>query len=164
MPGDSARVVGRAAAGFTLIEILVVVVILGILAAVVTTSFANAGTQASQTAFVTNLRTFVDACEYAKMRDGVYPADTSSGVYPPELAESITPGEWVGGTPIGGVWDTELNDSGVSAAVGVHFNGVGETRDDAYMTEVDAIFDDGALATGVFQKLAGGRYYWVLEP
>jgi len=150
--------------GFTLIEILVVVVILGILATVVTTSFANAGMQASQTAFATDLRTFVDACEYARMRDGVYPADTSSGVYPPELAASVTPGEWVGGTPVGGVWDTELNDSGVSAAVGVHFNGVGETRDDAYMAEVDAIIDDGDVTNGVFQRLAAGRYYWILEP
>ena len=30
------------------------------------------------------------------------------------------------------------------------------------MQEIDAIIDDGDLATGVFRKLAGRRYYFVL--
>jgi hypothetical protein len=61
------------------------------------------------------------------------------------------------------VWDTELDDNGVHAAVGVHFNGVGNTQDDAYMTIIDVMLDDGDLADGLFRKLDVDRYYYVLE-
>jgi hypothetical protein len=69
---------------------------------------------------------------------------------------------WTNVTPIGGVWDTEFNDNGVTSALRIHFNGEGETRDDAYMQQVDAIVDDGNLATGGFQRLAAGRYYAII--
>ena len=52
---------------------------------------------------------------------------------------------------------------GLTSALGVHFNGMGETRDDAYMSGIDAVVDDGNLSTGGFRKLAGDRYYFILE-
>ena len=33
-------------------------------------------------------------------------------------------------------------------------------RDDAYMTQVDSLFDDGNLSTGGFRKIAADRYYF----
>ncbi len=150
--------------GFTLVELLIVVVILGVLAAVVTASFSSTSVQARQQAFVSNLQTFADACELSMLRTGRYPVDASSGNFPAELAEMLDPSDWENGTPIGGVWYVEYNDSGVGAAVGVHFDGTGETRDDAFMTEVDAIFDGGNIEAGAFQRIAAGRYYWILEP
>ena len=44
---------------FTLVEILIVVVILGILAAIVVPKFSNASEQSAQTAFVTSLNEHV---------------------------------------------------------------------------------------------------------
>ncbi len=47
--------------------------------------------------------------------------------------------------------------------LGVHFkNGTGDRKDDAYMREIDAIIDDGDLASGSFRKLAPRRYYFVV--
>jgi len=148
---------------FTLVEILIVVVILGILAAIVVPRFAGASEQARVTAFGTSLMTYADAAEYYSAREGRYPADSSSGVVPSGMELYIEEDEWTGGTPLGGVWDTEYNDSGVSAAVGVHFMG-GDNPGDAVMALVDDAFDDGDLSTGLFQKLAGDRYYYILAP
>lgn len=154
----------RRNAAFTLVELLVVVVILGVLAAVITTSFANAGVEAGQKAFATNLKTLASACELYKVQNGVWPADANSGELPPELAPFIKAHQWESPTPIGGVWDVEFNDNGVTAAVGVHFDGTGQTQDDDFMLIVDAIFDDGTLDGGSFRKLAEARYYFILEP
>ncbi len=35
-------------------------------------------------------------------------------------------------------------------------------KDDAYMTQVDSLFDDGDLHSGYFRKVAGNRYYYIV--
>ncbi len=149
---------------FTLVELLIVVVILGVLAAIITTAFANAGTEAGQKAFATNVKTLASACELYRVQNGNWPGDASSGMLPPELASYIKPHQWESPTPIGGVWDVEFEESGITSAVGVHFDGTGQTQDDEFMVVVDAIFDNGTLDSGSFQKLAEARYYYILEP
>ncbi len=147
---------------FTLVEILIVVVILGILAAVVIANLSGASEPARQGSFVYELKYFVDQAEIYRARTGQYLPDGGSGTLPAGFEDYVDAEDWENGTPIGGVWDTEFNDNGVTAALGVHFNGQGQTRDDAYMTQVDALFDDGDVNTGVFRKLAGDRYYYVM--
>jgi prepilin-type N-terminal cleavage/methylation domain-containing protein len=154
-----ARPVRRA---FTLVEILIVVVILGILAAIVTPQFADATEESRRAAFVSELRVFVDAIEYCRARENRYPSDGSTGECPPELAPYVDVNQFEAGTPIGGEWDVEYNDSGVTSAVGVHFQNAADRKDDAYMTLIDALFDDGDLQTGAFRKLAHDRYYYVI--
>ncbi len=158
MPNRSSR--SRA---FTLVEILIVVVILGILAAIVIPQFTSASQEAARSSFVTSLKQLVTAAELYRNKEGEYVADSSSGVFPPEFAEYVRVEDFESGTPIGGVWDFEFEDTaGVTSAVGVHFNGDGETRDDAYMVQIDALFDDGDLEAGAFQRLAAGRYYYII--
>lgn len=154
---------GHRSRGFTLVEILIVVVILGILAAIVVPQFAGATEESRRASFISSLRVFGDAADYFAVREGAYVPDGSSGVCPDEFAEYVDADEFESGTPIGGVWDTEFNDSGVTSAVGVHFDDASEARDDEYMTLVDAMFDDGDLDTGVFRKLAEARYYLIIE-
>lgn len=147
---------------FTLVEILIVVVILGILAAIVVPQFSDASEEARRGSFLTNLTYFAEQCEYYAIKTGQYPPDGGSGDLPAELEGFIRPDDFENGTPIGGVWDTEFNDNGIGAGVGVHFNGIGETRDDAYMLLIDGQFDDNDLATGAFRQTAADRYYYVL--
>jgi prepilin-type N-terminal cleavage/methylation domain-containing protein len=149
--------------GFTLIEILVVVVILGIMAAIVVPRFAGTTQDAQIGAFISSVKTYADAAEYYAAREGSYPVDGSSGAVPAGFESYIDGDEWTRGTPLGGDWDTEFNDSGVTAAVGVHFNG-GPNPGDSVMILVDERFDNGDLATGSFRKLAADRYYFVLAP
>lgn len=153
---------GGAATGFTLVEILIVVVILGILAALVLPAFLGATDEARKGAFIKNLKSLADAAEIVAVRTGQYPADSSSGAFPPELAGYIREDDWTRGTPLGGVWDVERNDNGVTSAVGVHFQNV-PTPGDAFMADIDQRIDDGDLDTGVFRRLNDPtRFYWVI--
>jgi prepilin-type N-terminal cleavage/methylation domain-containing protein len=146
---------------FTLVEILIVVVILGILAVIVVPLFGSASEDAQRAAFATSGRIMTDAATRYHLENGEYLEDASSGVLPVGFAPYILETVW-GETPIGGVWDTELDSFGVTAALGVHFDGTGDTRDDAYMADLDAMMDDGDLETGEFRRLGAERYYFVL--
>jgi prepilin-type N-terminal cleavage/methylation domain-containing protein len=153
---------GAARSGFTLVEILIVVVILGILAAMVIPSFASAVNGSREQAFVSSMRSIYDGAVLYMTRTGLYLEDSSSGQLPPGFEDYIDADDFENGTPIGGVWDFELNSMGITSGFGVHFDGTGETRDETYMTGVDELFDDGDLTTGVFRQIANDRYYYII--
>ncbi|MEM8782241.1 MAG: type II secretion system protein [Planctomycetota bacterium] len=155
--------VPRTPRGFTLVEILIVVVILGILAAIVLPAIADVTTGSKQTAFVTDLSQYHKAAQVYMSERGEYLEDSSSGSLPEGFDAYVKEAKWTAGTPLGGAWDVEFDEHGVTSALGVHFNGTGDTRDEAFMQEIDAMLDDGDLATGGFRMLADGRYYIILE-
>ncbi len=148
--------------GFTLIEILIVVVIVGILASIVIAQFRDASDDSMRATFLINGKTFVEAAMRFQLDTGQFLEDSSSGALPAGFEQYVQPEKWVGGTPIGGVWDAELNSFGITSALGVHFNGAGVTRDDVYMSQIDAAIDDGDLATGGFRRIAGDRYSFII--
>ena len=143
-------------------EILIVVVILGILAAIVLPSFANATEDTRKAAFVQDLRTFETGILRYEVDNGQFPPDGSSGVVPLGLEPYVNAPKWQSGTPIGGVWDNETDDV-VPVGMGVHFDGTGETRDATYMADIDLMIDDGDVTTGSF-RVFGDRYYRVMVP
>ncbi|MEM1331621.1 MAG: type II secretion system protein [Planctomycetota bacterium] len=148
---------------FTLVEILIVVVILGILAAIITPAMANASDSGKQATFVQSVRVFADAIELYRAKTGSFPPDGSSGTLAAPLANGyIDPDDFNNGTPIGGVWDNETNESGVVCAVGVHFNG-DPVPSNEFLVDLDASFDDGNLATGRFRSLTADRFYLIIE-
>ncbi len=63
----------RRTSAFTLIELLLVLVILGILAAIVVPKFANRGEQARQTAAKTQIAAFSTALSAFEVDNGYYP-------------------------------------------------------------------------------------------
>ena len=155
----------RQTQGFTLVEILIAVVILGILAAIVIPTFTDASTEARQNAFVNCLDTFAKAAYYYEVKTGTFPPDGGSGNCPAELEPYLDEDKWNQPTPIGGVWDSELNSFGYTSSLGVHFWGGGVVHPgDTYMQEVDALCDDGELTTGAFRKIAADRYYLIINP
>lgn len=150
---------------FTLVEILVVVVILGILAAIVSIAFGESVEGSRRTAFVSDVRVFRDAAFmfYAEQRE--YPEDSSSGLVPAGFEDYIDTDKWTSLTPLGGVWDFERDSFGITSGFGVDFaNGGGMDRDDDYMTLVDEICDNGDLGSGAFRKIDNGRYYEIIAP
>ncbi|MDP7029527.1 MAG: prepilin-type N-terminal cleavage/methylation domain-containing protein [Phycisphaerales bacterium] len=74
------RIRRAAARGFTLIEILIVVVILGILAAIIIPQFTNAADDASISSARTQLQTMRSQIELYRSQQGSYPAANGGGV------------------------------------------------------------------------------------
>ena len=124
--------------------------------------------------FVWGLQTFARGVITYQVYNGEYPEDAPSGQLPTGFAQYARPmGEGCWGefehfpwfwekTPIGGRWDVARDAHGISAGVGVHFEGDDNTRDDFYLQRIDAIVDDGDLTSGQFRKLAKDRYYYVV--
>jgi prepilin-type N-terminal cleavage/methylation domain-containing protein len=149
--------------GFTLIEILIVVVILGVLASVVIAQFTGVSDDAERTAFITSGRTFVEAAQRYQLDYGAYP-NGAPGNLPPGFGDYVTAHQFEGVTPVGGLWDTAENAFGFTAALGVFFGAGAPSphRDDDYMRQIDEAVDDGDLTTGSFQKVANTRYFWIV--
>ena len=147
--------------GFTLVEILLVVAILGVLASIVVKTFADVTQDAAQTVFATDLKIYAKSAYLFQQETGDFPEDSGTGVCPAGWEPYIDELKWEAGTPIGGQWDFEFDSFGMTSGFGVHFQ-AGPRKDDEYMTGVDLAVDDGNLATGAFQKIADDRYYYVL--
>ncbi len=146
--------------GFTLVEIMIVVAIIALLAAVALPSFLRARKQAQNAKFLNALRVATSAVETYVIENGNYPPDSNRGVVPAGLGSYLdeTLG-WTGTTPVGGQWDWDFNVFGFKAAVCV----VGATIDVEQFTEIDKQLDDGDLTTGRFQNLAPDRYGDIIE-
>lgn len=145
--------------GFTLIEIMVVVVIIGLLAALAIPAFARVRENTIHTRFASDIRTFSHLLETFILESGSYPEDSSSGDIPTGFEAYIKVGDWEAGPAIGGVYDVELQDSGgVTSAIGVH----NYTISSEALTRFDAKFDDGALDTGNYRILGPSRYYLIM--
>jgi general secretion pathway protein G len=75
------RAMSRSKKGFTLVEILIVVIILGILAAIVVPQFTEASSDAKLSNLTTNLQSIRAQLElYRLHHNGVYPTNISDGL------------------------------------------------------------------------------------
>ncbi len=135
---------GHAIRGFTLVEIMITVAIIGLLAAIAIPSFQRARLNSQATAIANNLRVFSGAFEQYVMQTGSYPPpDWTQGSYPVGMEDNwLSPG-WVQSSPIGGYYVFH-NASGTSPLVLLAENNIDVT----IMTKVDTILDDGNLSTG----------------
>lgn len=149
----------RKSDGFTLVEIMIVVAIIAVLAAVAVASFSKARRESRITAFVNDMRIATDAFNlYVMEHNGVYPPDVTPSVMPAGMSDYLRKMRWAETTPVGGQWDWDLDQFGFKAGVSVYR----PTMGDVEMTRVDHKCDDGDLATGMFRKRADG-YISIIE-
>jgi prepilin-type N-terminal cleavage/methylation domain-containing protein len=142
--------------GFTLVEIMVVVVIIGLLAALAIPAAQRVRRAAINSRFLNDLRIVRDAAEIYNTENGGWPPDGSSGI-PPELTPYLKKG-FEPASPIGGSWDWDMNVFGITAGVAVQ----GPTISTEQLIEIDKKIDDGDLSTGHFRTRSGGVIY-ILE-
>ncbi len=139
--------------GFTLVELLIVVVILAILAVIAIPFVHGHQDDAEARVFVTNLRHACDQFKLYQIEEGEYPPDTTPGVVPPGMADRLASLKWTSPTPITGQWDWDYKQYHFTAGVSV-FKPERDANDIAQ--RVDAILDDGDLTTGGFRSRADG--------
>ncbi len=144
--------------GFTLVEIMIVVAIISLLAAIAVPGFLRARERAQYTSFLNTVRVFSDAVEMFAADYGEYPEDSDTGDIPTNFEDYIRITDWNKGPAIGGEWDHQLNESGIISAIGCHRFTVTEEQ----LEEIDRMGDDGDVDTGNLRLLANDRYYSVV--
>ena len=147
----------QSSSGFTLVEIMVVVVIIGLLAALAIPAFQRIKSRSQISAFTIDIRVAGQAFETFAMENGTWPADGSSSI-PNSMDGYLSLAKFSETTPLGGRWDWDFGQFGVTAGLSV----LSPTADSTTMALVDASIDDGDLSTGNFRSRSGG-YILVLE-
>lgn len=146
--------------GFTLVEIMVVVVIIGLLAALAIPAFQK-NQRASQNARAINdFRIFAQAFEVYNTQNGSWPASASDGAIPVGMGGEFKSDAWTADrTSIGGRWNWDFNHASFTAGVSI----TSFTVADPQLQEIDAKLDDGDLTTGTFRKIAADRVTYILQ-
>jgi type IV pilus assembly protein PilA len=154
-PLRSALPVARRRRGFTLVEIMIVVVIIGLLAALAIPAFARVKQRAQNSRVANDLRVFAQAFDTYLMENGAWPADAAPGVVPTELVGRL-PAAWSKPTPIGGLyeWDNEPALKSLTLYQ--------TTAPMTQMLAIDALIDDGNSATGNLQ-FNGTEWHYLLQ-
>ena len=159
MNSPSSRRHPRPRAGFTLIEIMIAVALIGLLAALAIPAFGKIRRAAQNSRFISDLRTFTQAFETFTMNNGGWPPNAGNGIVPTGMTGEFKDTAWtVTQNSLGGRWNWDYNSSSGLAAIAT----TNVTATDAQMTEIDAKIDDGDLTTGLFQK-TGTRFIYILQ-
>lgn len=145
---------------FTLVEIAVVVLIIGILAALALPNYRKIIIKSKATTAVNDLRTFASAFSNFNLANGRYP--TASGVPGDRgeigngVTEMFTKTSTLGGKYL---WHA---DSTYKAAVGIATDGGAVLSDDLdLLTMVDQLIDDGDLNQGNLTYIPGELIYTI---
>jgi len=134
-------------AGFTLLEIMIVVAIIGLLAAMAIQTFRQLRETSRRNATINDLRIFAGAFEQYVTEFGVWPVDRGPGEFPEEMDGMISRRAWTRRAPIGGHYDWDRAVGGVTAAIRVADTGGMFATLESLQT-LDERLDDGNLATG----------------
>lgn len=145
--------------GFTLVEIMIVVAIIGLLAAIALPAFKRVRDRAQASRVANDFRIFTDAFQTFALDTGSYPPDNTKGVVPTGMEEYLPVSVWTGETPIGGNYNWEMGVQGVTAAVSIQDS----TVDGNVLLLIDEILDDGDLSTGIVISRGGEGVMLVIE-
>ncbi|GEM_PF-2460018 len=149
--------------GFSLIELLVVIVVIGILAAVVVPNTIMAGDSARITATAQDLRSIEKAVEAYRNSSGRWPRDVNRAVLPPEIAPSFAKSDpFAKVVPTGGVYDYDGATASRGPRISIRSSSGNSIPNDDTIRKIDHEIDDGDITTGRFRKSGGTIEYYLV--
>lgn len=153
--------------GFTLVEIMVVVVIIGLLAAISLPTYRRITMRSKTAALVSDLRSYSTAFITYSLQNGKWPADGLPQEIPTGMAGAL-PNAFAFKSPIGGVykWNYDVSADGITAkaAIIVETSGGEVVSDDVDLLEmIDKEMDDGNLTTGNVQIGSTNSLVYIIE-
>ena len=145
---------------FTLVEILVVVVVIGILAAAVVPQFVGAAEETKVSATAADLRAITNAVVMYQAKHGVLPRDVNRRQAVSALDPFFKQGNpFSKDAPIGGAYDYEGPPNWNPVQISIRQNGSNRWSN-AQALELDAYIDDGNLGTGSFRRHGSRLAYY----
>lgn len=148
--------------GFTLVEVMVVVVIIAMIAAILIPAIKHAISSRENAQAASKLRTLVAAFELYRSEMGSYPADVNRAIVPSGMSDyfsSLNIDWFTQATPLGGQWDWGKNVLGVEASISIASPSVSSSQ----MTDFDRLIDDGSLSSGKFRYNGSEHYYYIIK-
>ena len=146
--------------GFTLIELMIVIAIIGILASIAIPNFIKYRKKAKIAEAAADIKNFEKGFIAYALDEGDFPND-SHIVLPdlPKMEEYIAPSVWGKATALGGPSNWEGPDSYPYAGISI-FEASAPQRD---LRLLDSMLDDGDLTKGKFRQTPNGRYTYIID-
>lgn len=135
--------------GFTLVEIMVVVTLIGLLAMLSVPAFKRVKLRAVSATFTSDMRLFTEAFQRYAQENGSFPPISDPGVMPDGMSGYIDLDDWSRTTPIGGNFRWLSTPEGGGAVMVA-----GSTLSLEEMQLIDDWMDDGNVSTG-FVNVSG---------
>jgi prepilin-type N-terminal cleavage/methylation domain-containing protein len=154
--------------GFTLVEILVVVVIISLLAMLAIPGMQMVQRRARSSAVINDFRVFATAFQTYAQERGSFPVETDAALVPAGMETVLKPDAWLRVTPIGGHYNWENNQLhfGVNYKAAIAITATGDAPlplDVNQLTAIDRAVDDGDLYNGNFRLGAGLCPLFIIE-
>ena len=157
--------------GFTLVEIMIVVCIIGLLAVIAIPSFAKARRKSSVTRAANDLRVLDEAFKMYSLEMRSYPPDANNqnGVLTGNMDEYVRDGIFEAEeTPIGGRYRWINKDLGLFAyAYIISYTDCtycgGPANDLDLLASLDELIDDGDPTKGILKVYVGVHYHYIVE-
>jgi prepilin-type N-terminal cleavage/methylation domain-containing protein len=149
----------RSSGGFTLVELIAVIVVLAILAAVAVPRYFDYQQRAVATRMARDINVFYYALRAYRRDNGAAPPEAGGGYgSPPELRPYLERSP-IGSSPHRNWYYLYQTVHNAQGQMGVDINNDPNPATQPIMIALDGIIDDGNLSTGTFTYYALTRYY-----